>query len=243
MSPTNTSTVVTAYQRPDGSTIMRPAFAWTGAREQAAIEIAEGCFRPREIADHVGVETAAISAWLREPEFRARVEEHIAEIRERVVHLGIARTEIRITKMNDRWLRGHQLIEDRAAEAYDTPGGKTGLLAREEKMIGGGPLAEKVEVYKVDTGLLKELRELEMSAAKQLNQLTERVELSSPAGSVQAQAAELADLMTMDELEMLKRRLQERAISSGNGNCTVIGIIGSEVNSAPQENSMEEVSA
>lgn len=55
----------------------------------------------------------------------------------------------------------------------DVPGGKTGLLVREIKSIGAGPNSREVEEYKVDTGLLKELREHERQAAIELGQWQE----------------------------------------------------------------------
>ncbi len=204
----STSSAVTAYTRPDGATIMRPAFAWDGAREQAAMEIAEGCWRTSEIADHAGVSSAAISVWIKEPEFRARVDEHIAEIRERVVTLGISRVEIRIGAANERWLLMQRLMRERGEEAYLVPGGSTGLLTREEKQLGGGATAQIVEVFKVDIGLLKELRELEMAVAKQLGQLTEKVEFTGAETSKTLEAIALANLMTTEQLEALRERAQ-----------------------------------
>jgi hypothetical protein len=78
----------------------------------------------------------------------------------------IAIREKRIEELDDRRRRMKLIIEERAAEmAGECPGGASGLLARDYK----GKDADRT-IYKVDTGLLSELREHEKQAAQELGQ-------------------------------------------------------------------------
>ena len=210
--PTNTSPMVVPRQLPDGGTVMIPRFEWDGVRDRAATDIAEGTFRVSEIADRCGVAPATVNAWRKHPDFIARVDEIQAEMREAVKHLGIARVEVRVAAQNERWLAARQVIAERAGAGYDAPGASTGLLAKDVKQIGGGEDAQLVEIYAVDTGLLKEIRELEKHAAQELGQWTEKKEVTGrDGGPVAVQAIALAELMTPEELESLRKRAQERA--------------------------------
>jgi hypothetical protein len=115
---------------------------------------------------------------------RNRVLELQERVSESLVAQSIAVKEARIRAVNDRWLKMQQVIEERAKDPglQLVAGGKTGLLAHDQKSIGGGPLAEKIDVYEVDTGLLKELREHEVQAAKELGQWIEKGELTGNIG-------------------------------------------------------------
>ena len=90
---------------------------------------------------------------------------------------SIAIKEARIRAVNDRWLKLQQVISERAAaeKMQSVPGGTTGLLAHDQKGVGSGFAAQVIDVYEVDTGLLKELREHEVQAAKELGQWTDQV--------------------------------------------------------------------
>ena len=57
-------------------------------------------------------------------------------------------------------------------------GHETGLLVRTYKLLGRGEDAQLVEEYKVDDGLLRELRELEKHSATELGQWMEKQEHS-----------------------------------------------------------------
>ena len=92
------------------------------------------------------------------------------------------------------------MIEARAEEHKDVPGGSTGLLVRQVKLVKiysvpgqdleddepdaadvlcSAKLNQVVYEYAVDTGLLKELREHERQAAQELGQWTEKHESSN----------------------------------------------------------------
>ena len=59
---------------------------------------------------------------------------------ERSLRFAVARRHRRVQAMNDRWRKMKQVLRERAAapEMSNVPGGKTGLLVRKVKSIGGG---------------------------------------------------------------------------------------------------------
>lgn len=148
---------------------------WTNRREQAALEVARDLLPDPKIAGDAGVSTVTLWTWKKQPEFRARVQEHLDHWAEQLKALGLSDRQNRVTAKNERWLKLQQVIEERAeALADDCPGGATGLLVHQQKQIGGGAQALVVDEYVVDTGLLREMRELETEVAKELGQWVER---------------------------------------------------------------------
>ena len=61
-------------------------------------------------------------------------------------------------------------IESYQVSVERLPGGKTGLLTHDVKTVGSGTCAERVHVYAVDTGLLKQMLDLERQAAAEVGQ-------------------------------------------------------------------------
>jgi hypothetical protein len=97
---------------------------------------------------------------------------------------GVAVLQERVLALQNRWDRMKELIEARATapEMQAVTGGTTGLLVHNVKSIGSGEYAERVDLYEVDAGLLREMRELEKQAAIEMGQWTEKKEHS---GAVQ----------------------------------------------------------
>lgn len=150
-------------------------FLWTPKRESAALLVFADELSDEKIAENLGIHRSTLSEWKLRPEFIARVSEHHAAYRLRIRTRGIAIVENRIAAVQDRWERMRRVIEERAAapEMQNVPGGKTGLLVHDVKSVGAGASAERVDLYEVDTGLLKELRDHERQAAQELGQWQE----------------------------------------------------------------------
>jgi transcriptional regulator with XRE-family HTH domain len=132
-----------------------------------------------QIAAQVGVTRQSLARWKRDATFLELVAEErtrqIAAIRAK----GVAFKQNRIDAYNRRWQLLHDVIDERAEEMQDdAAGGKTGLLVRQVKSIGFGPNNHTVEEYAVDTGLLKEIRELEKQAAIEMGEWSEKRELT-----------------------------------------------------------------
>ncbi|WP_143206211.1 phBC6A51 family helix-turn-helix protein [Singulisphaera sp. GP187] len=158
---------------------MNAVFKWSDERRTAALRLAEGNLTDAQIATEVGVCRRTIWSWKQIPEFSATIESHLEEFRQEVRRRGLASRERRIRALNDRWDRLQRIMEERAADPKmaEVPGGATGLLLHNVKGVGAGEKAKVLDLYTVDTGLLKELRELEKQAAQELGQWVERQEV------------------------------------------------------------------
>lgn len=154
-------------------------FTWNDERRLAAQLLADGNLTDVEIAEIAGVDRTTLWRWKQEPEFIEVIEGHLEVFKQEVRRRGIASRDRRIKALNDRWSRLQRVVEERADDPAheNVPGWKTGLLVHNVKSVGGGESATVVDLYEVDTGLLRELREHEKQAAQELGQWTERHEV------------------------------------------------------------------
>jgi hypothetical protein len=154
-------------------------FKWDRLREKAALLVAEDKLTDAKIGAACDVTERTIERWKRHPDFKARVAEHVEAYRATIRARGIAILENRVDALQDRWERMKGVIAARAEEHASIPGGESGLLVRTVRGVGSGEDFELVELYAVDTGLLRELREHEKQAAQELGQWTERKDLTT----------------------------------------------------------------
>jgi hypothetical protein len=159
-------------------------FTWSRRTEQAALLVSQDEKPDKAIAAEIGVNESTLERWKRRPEFAARVQEHRDLWREAIKARGIAERQNRVDALNDRWHRMQQVIEERAEDAATArvAGGSTGLIVRDVKGVGKGEDFQLIDIYSVDTGLLKELREHEKQAAQELGEWSEKREISGPGG-------------------------------------------------------------
>lgn len=157
-------------------------FDWTTKAVDAAQMMAEGKLTQDVIAEKVGVNRTTLFRWAKNPEFAARVDSLIDDHRRIVRRRGLAILERRVEAQNDRWLRLQRVIEERAddPEMLDVPGGRTGLITKDYKTLGGGESSQIMPIYSVDTGLLREIREVEKLAAQELGQWVEKQSIELP---------------------------------------------------------------
>lgn len=155
-----------------------PGKRLTNQQSKAALLVADGLLTTEQIGEQVGVARKTVERWKAQPEFAAYVETIKENARKALEAEGIANKRNRIAAYNDRWRRLQAVIDERAAryEGLVVPGGKSGLLVHTQKQIGGGEFAQVVDEYAVDTGLLRETRELEKQAAIEMGQWTEKHE-------------------------------------------------------------------
>lgn len=180
---------------------------WTATRERAALLVAQDELTNDAIAAECGWKAAKTVERLKgHPDFAARVEEHRDAWRAEIRAKGIAEVQNRVDAANDRWERMQRLMDARAVQHAAIPGGDTGLLVatpllvkifdavQDEAEDAHDVLTprrqtEIVYEYAFDRALLAELRAHEEHAAKQLNQLTERKELTGKDGAPLAGAS------------------------------------------------------
>jgi hypothetical protein len=149
---------------------------WTRRTEQAALLVAEDQLTDDAIAARLRINKVTLERWKQRTDFRARTQEHVAAFREAIRVRGIAERQNRINALNDRWTLMQRVIEARAADATMTGAGhETGLLVRTYKP---GKF-RVVEEYRVDAGLLAELRAHEKQAAEELGQWTKKTDVTS----------------------------------------------------------------
>jgi hypothetical protein len=113
---------------------------------------------------------------LKKPGVEKRVRELQAEIGAKLDKRTIRDLNERLNEYQTRWDKMRTVTQERAEapEMQDVPGGRTGLLVRTIKSIGSGEKATTVEEFAVDTGLLREIRELELQVSKELGQFVEK---------------------------------------------------------------------
>lgn len=151
-------------------------FAWTQNTLIAAQLVAEGDLTQDQIAERANTTRNTLYLWRKNPEFAGRVEEIREEFRQSVRQRGIAILEKRVEAQNTRWRKLQRVIDERANDPSfaEVPGWQTGLLTRDIKTVGFGPSAMTVNLFSVDTALLREIRELEKQAALEMGQWTEK---------------------------------------------------------------------
>jgi Terminase small subunit len=124
------------------------------------------------------------------------------------ITLEISSRNARVQALQNRWDLMRQVIAERSqfyakgvdAEDAAVPGGSTGLLVKDYK----GKEADK-PVYKVDTGLLAELRAHEKQAAEELEQWKTHIDVHKTVDVTPAAFA-LAAVCTREQLLEMKRK-------------------------------------
>lgn len=185
-------------------------FKWTAARAKAAGMVADDQATDEEIAAAVGIGRTTLHTWKKEPAFAARVDELVEAAKQAARALTIANKETRVRRLAERAEKIDQVFAARAEEHATVPGGPTGLLVREPRIVkvydvknwradddeddeqlaptGGVRVAY---AYKVDTATLSELRATEKQAAQELGEWVEKVAPTNADGSTLT----LADLV------------------------------------------------
>ena len=183
---------------------------WDEKKLKAATLLAEGALTDAEIARKVGSSERQLYRWKQHPEFRARMQQIAQAIGDKLQHHAIMRKVRRAERLNQRWEKMHQVLQERAEdpEMHDVPGGKTGLVVKTVRGVGKGEDFRLIEQYEVDTGLLKAMLEHERRAAEEAG------DLSSIEDRPQVHVNVTNVRMTLDELkrlppEELRRRHRE----------------------------------
>ncbi|MHB1161671.1 MAG: helix-turn-helix domain-containing protein [Chloroflexota bacterium] len=169
---------------------MARGFRWSERKLQAALLVAQDQLTNTDIAERVGVSRNTIDEWKRTPSFAEKVEQLLSTMADTVTDQAIADRRTRIAALNERWLKMREVMAVRAREMAGVPGGSTGLLVPQVRMVKlymGAPEGDgtspdpdlfasmrkrgQVVSYVVDVGLL---REHERQAAIELGQWDEK---------------------------------------------------------------------
>jgi hypothetical protein len=149
----------------------------------------------------------------------AKVLERISELKAAIsastIRLAICDRNARVRVKQDRWERMRKVIEERSKDPdiAAVPGGETGLVVRSGiRIVGEGEAASVVNIYEVDTGLLRALNEVEQQAAVELGQWTEKTAKEGGAGAhISLEIRELAQRLTPEQVEAGYQQAIEQA--------------------------------
>jgi predicted DNA-binding protein (UPF0251 family) len=145
-------------------------------QEDAARLVFDDNLSDEQIAAKIGITRRTLARWKLLPEFIARIDLLRQQTRLAILTQGVADKVSRIGAYNDRWQRMQQVITQRQEEyrGRGIAGGESGLLVHTVKAVGSGPAAYTVDEYAVDTGLLREMREIEKQAAIEIGDWVEK---------------------------------------------------------------------
>jgi hypothetical protein len=180
-------------------------------RQRVAELVAAGDLTDKAIYDSVGIGHQTFYQWMARPEMQEAIRKFQERFFAETLRRGLARMERRVSKINDRWIEMHRIIEERAKDPSmaDVPGGTTGLLVRRVKMIGTGDNAQLVEEYAVDTALLSQILAHEKQAAQELGQWVDRRRVD---GKIDLSKLSVDELRTLEQIV-----LQYEARLANNG--------------------------
>lgn len=149
-----------------------PPWQWSGRKDKAARFLAAGEKTLEEICAIIYASRRQLFNWRQQPEFSERVEKYRKIYGENAERLAIGHKLNRLRTYNTIDARIKSVIDARAGHPdYEkVPGGRTGLMARNLKVLGSGIGASVIEVFEFDAALVKELREVNKQAAMELNQ-------------------------------------------------------------------------
>jgi len=155
----------------------------TDRQREAALRIARGDSYAT-VSKDMRLAKRTIVRWAKLPEFTVELEAQAASIRETVKAEGIVNRQNRLDAYNDRWRKMQSVIDGRAADKTfaRAPGYTSGLLVHQYRTVGRGEDAQVMDEFAVDTGLLKEMRELEKQAAQDAGDWTEKREVTGKDG-------------------------------------------------------------
>jgi hypothetical protein len=167
--------------------------------EKAARLVADDRHSDTRIAELCGITERTLERWKKEPKFSERVQSIVLTYSERALRGGLARREKRVAVLNDMHDRMLTVIDERSEDLgmQAVPGGKSGLITKQLKGIGKGEDFQVVEVYEVDTALVRELRATQEQIAKELGQWVEKRDVK--VNSI------LFERMSQEELERYAR--------------------------------------
>lgn len=176
----------------------------TPTRLRAAQFVYDDKLTDFEIAKKVRISVRTLEYWKKRPEFKARLAEIRVEYQQSISQRSIFDKAKRMESMARDWEATETIIEERGRDPdmQDVPGGKTGRLTRNLKMIGTGKEAETVEVYEYDTGLERRRDALRKEAKQEMGEDVKKHELTGKDGGPLAMSIfELARLAALDEDE------------------------------------------
>ena len=178
-----------------------------------------GAFR---VANSVAVKT-------RVSQLKSIAASHAVESIAQPIALEIADRNARLAALQDRWQRMRALIDARAEDMRDVPGGQTGLLVEAKKPTKYGDVVE----YQADTALLREMRETEKQAAIEVGQWSEKSETTWTFDGDITKLSPAAQAKMIEQLERVafagdQRRLEAARAEAVDVECRTLDVQSGE---------------
>lgn len=176
-------------------------FRWDERTKKAARLIAEGELLDHEVAATVGVHPSTIWRWKAIPQFARRVAKLSERIEAAIQGLPISVRVRRVKRLNDVMLKIEKVFAERANDKRleHVPGGSTGLIVHNVKGVGKGEDFQLIDLYEVDVGSLRELREVMKQAAIETGQWAEKQDPGGAMTAAQAIEAAFAAKAALDQ--------------------------------------------
>lgn len=144
---------------------MATEFKWNKQRELAARFISEDEISDAEIAEKIGTSHRQLARWKLLPAFQARVDEHVAAWKARIIERGLAIRERRLQSLMGMADRIELIAKERGVELDgEAAGGSSGLICKDYK----GKDADQ-PVYAFDAALVREHRLTLEAIAKEVS--------------------------------------------------------------------------
>lgn len=154
-------------------------FAFGDAKLRAVMLVAADEMQDKDIAAEVGIGTKTLYTWKSSPEFAARVQDARAEIAAGALRFAIAKKHNRIAWLDDLASRMRRTISDRAAAAAADDAAPieahSGLYTARTVMASSGRSRTD---WSFDGQLVREYRSTLEQAARELGQISDRVEVT-----------------------------------------------------------------
>jgi hypothetical protein len=165
----STSTTLVALAERNGKFLLTPI------RKRVATLLAEGFLTNDQICkqEKVGIQT--LWRWRQNPAFMAYVAKKAAQFGSAIERQAISRKAQRMRTYQAVMDDCNRIKWDRSEdERYaGVPGYGTGMMVHTVKSIGSGELAERVDLYAVDTGLIDKILAVNKQAAQEMGQWEE----------------------------------------------------------------------
>lgn len=160
--------------------VRRPTWRWSEPKERAAILCAEDALTDREIAAELGIGRRTLADWKEFAEFRERVTDLARRANTASLRTWIGKRQERVGRLLTQAERIERVVALRAEAALLDPSmpetAKTGLMVGRTILSARGDV-ERTD-WTLDTGLCREYRATLEQAARELGQLSEKVEVS-----------------------------------------------------------------
>ncbi len=167
-------------------------FIWTSKKRLAAQMLAQGDLLDSEIAAQLGVERHLLTRWRLHPTFLLGIKQFADGLTAELAEQGVTIKKRRLEDYDRIDMLLNQIREERAAAAVvaietdpelgAVGGFRTGLIIKQDKVIGTGSNAQRTTEYKIDSSWLDAKLALHKQVAQETGQWTVQTHVTGEIG-------------------------------------------------------------